>query len=107
MGSIIYERDYTQEVKEIRNKTYTKSSADAWDYIVENGIMKRIGELFRELPHIIIPQNKDTFEECEKNSIVSRFFTQERSEVLLVMKALKHISTLNFRSLNSTVKTSN
>lgn len=66
MENIIYERDYTQEVKEIRDKTYTKSSADAWDYIVENGIMKRIGERFRELPHIIIPQNKDTFEECEK-----------------------------------------
>lgn len=66
MENIIYERDYTQEVKEVRDKTYTKSSANAWDYIVENGIMKRIGERFRELPHIIIPQNKDTFEECEK-----------------------------------------
>ncbi len=66
MENIIYERDYTQEVKEIRDKTYTKSSADAWDYIVENGIMKRIGERFRELPHIIIPQNKEIFEECEK-----------------------------------------
>ena len=66
MENIIYERDYTQEVREVRDKTYTKSSANAWDYIVENGIMKRIGERFRELPHIIIPQNKDTFEECEK-----------------------------------------
>ena len=66
MENIIYDRDYTQEVKEVRDKTYTKSSANAWDYIVENGIMKKIGERFRELPHIIIPQNKDTFEECEK-----------------------------------------
>lgn len=66
MENIIYERDYTQEVKKIRDKTYTKSSADAWDYIVENGIMKRIGQRFRELPHIIIPQNKEIFEECEK-----------------------------------------
>ena len=66
MENIIYDRDYTQEVKEVRDKTYTKSSANAWDYIVENGIMKRIGERFHELPHIIIPQNKDTFEECEK-----------------------------------------
>ena len=66
MENIIYERDYTQEVMEIRDKTYTKSSADAWDYIVENGIMKKIGERFRELPHIIIPQNKEIFEECEK-----------------------------------------
>ena len=71
MENIIYERDYTQEVKEVRDKTYTKSSANAWDYIVENGIMKRIGERFRELPHIIIPQNKDTFEECEKK--IDRF----------------------------------
>jgi len=66
MENVIYERDYTKEVKEIRDKTYTKSSADAWDYIVENGIMKRIGERFRELPHIIIPENKKIFEECEK-----------------------------------------
>lgn len=66
MENIIYERDYTQAVREIRDKTYTKSSADAWDYIVENGIMKKIGERFRELPHIIIPQNKKIFEECEK-----------------------------------------
>ena len=28
--------------------------------------MKKIGERFRELPHIIIPQNKEIFEECEK-----------------------------------------
>lgn len=28
--------------------------------------MKRIGERFRELPHIIIPQNKEIFEECEQ-----------------------------------------
>ena len=66
MENIIYERDYTQEVREIRDKTYTQSSADAWDYIVENGIMKKIGERFRELPHVIIPQNKEIFEECEK-----------------------------------------
>ena len=66
MENIIFERDYTQEVKEIRDKTYTQSSAAAWDYIVANGIMKKIGERFRDLPHIIIPQNKDIFEECEK-----------------------------------------
>ena len=29
-------------------------------------IIKSIGERFRELPHIIIPQNKLLFEECEK-----------------------------------------
>ena len=66
MENVIYERDYSQEVNEIREKTYTKSSADAWDYIMENEIMKKIGERFRELPHIIIPQNKEIFEECEK-----------------------------------------
>ena len=66
MENVIYERDYSQEVNEIREKTYTKSSADAWDYIMENGIMKKIGERFRDLPHIIIPQNKKIFEECEK-----------------------------------------
>ena len=66
MENVIYERDYSQEVNEIREKTYTKSSADAWDYIMENGIMKKIGERFRDLPHIIIPQNKEIFEECEK-----------------------------------------
>ena len=66
MDNVIYERDYTQEVREIRDKTYTQSSANAWDYIVENEIMKKIGERFRELPHIIIPQNKEIFEECEK-----------------------------------------
>ena len=66
MENIIYERNYTQEVREIRDKTYTKSSADTWDYIVENGIMKKTGERIRELPHIIIPHNKKIFEECEK-----------------------------------------
>ena len=66
MENVIYERDYSQEVNEIREKTYTKSSADAWDYIMENEIMKKIGERFRELPHIIIPKNKEIFEECEK-----------------------------------------
>ena len=66
MENVIYERDYTQEVREIRDKTYTQSSADAWGYILENEIMKKIGERFRELPHIIIPQNKEIFEECEK-----------------------------------------
>ena len=30
MENIIYDRDYTQEVKEVRDKTYTKSSANAW-----------------------------------------------------------------------------
>ena len=65
MENIIFERDYTQEVREIRDKTYTQSSADAWEYIVENGIMKKIGEQFRELPHIIVPHNKEIFEECE------------------------------------------
>ena len=44
MENVIYERDYSQEVNEIREKTYTKSSADAWDYIMENEIMKKIGE---------------------------------------------------------------
>ena len=66
MENVIYERDYTQEVREILDKTYTQSSADAWGYILENEIMKKIGERFRELPHIIIPQNKEIFEECEK-----------------------------------------
>ena len=33
---------------------------------MDNGIMRKIGERFRELPHIIIPQNKEIFEECEK-----------------------------------------
>ena len=66
MENVIYERDYTQEVREIRDKTYTQSSADAWGYILENEIMKKIGERFRELPHIIIPQNEEIFEECEK-----------------------------------------
>lgn len=66
MENVIYERDYSQEVEKIREKTYTKSSSDAWDYIMENEIMKKIGERFRELPHIIIPQNKEIFEECEK-----------------------------------------
>lgn len=66
MENVIYERDYSQEIEKIREKTYTKSSADAWDYIMENGIMKKIGERFRDLPHIIIPQNKKIFEECEK-----------------------------------------
>ena len=66
MENVIYEKDYSQEVEKIREKTYTKSSADAWDYIMENEIMKKIGERFRELPHIIIPQNKEIFEECEK-----------------------------------------
>ena len=66
MENVIYERDYSQEVEKNREKTYTKSSADAWDYIMENGIMKKIGERFRDLPHIIIPQNKEIFEECEK-----------------------------------------
>ena len=66
MENVIYEKDYSQEVEKIREKTYTKSSADAWDYIMENGIMKKIGERFRDLPHIIIPQNKKIFEECEK-----------------------------------------
>ena len=40
MENVIYERDYTQEVREIRDKTYTQSSADAWGYILENEIMK-------------------------------------------------------------------
>ena len=66
MENVIYERDYSQEVEKIREKTYTKSSADAWDYIMDNGIMRKIGERFRDLPHIIIPQNKEIFEECEK-----------------------------------------
>ena len=66
MENVIYERDYSQEVEKNREKTYTKSSADAWDYIMDNGIMRKIGERFRDLPHIIIPQNKEIFEECEK-----------------------------------------
>ena len=66
MENVIYEKDYSQEVEKIREKTYTKSSADAWDYIMDNGIMRKIGERFRDLPHIIIPQNKEIFEECEK-----------------------------------------
>ena len=66
MENVVYERDYTQEVREIRDKTYIQSSADAWGDILENEIMKKIGERFRELPHIIIPQNKEIFEECEK-----------------------------------------
>ena len=66
MENIIYERDYSQEVMDFRKKTYTQSSADAWDFVVNKEIMKSIGERFRELPHIIIPQNKLLFEECEK-----------------------------------------
>ena len=66
MENIIYERDYSQEVMDFRKKTYTQSTADAWDFVVNKGIMKSIGERFRELPHIIIPQNKLLFEECEK-----------------------------------------
>ncbi len=66
MENIIFERDYSQEVQELREKTYTESSAKAWDYIVSEGIMKSIGERFRELPHVIIPQNKEIFEECER-----------------------------------------
>ena len=66
MENVIFERDYSQEVREFRKKTYTKSSADAWDYAVREGVMKRIGERFRELPHVIIPQNKEIFEECER-----------------------------------------
>mgnify|MGYP003434412410 FL=1 len=66
MDNIIYERDYSQEVMDFRKKTYTQSSADAWDFVVNKEIMKSIGERFRELPHIIIPQNKLLFEECEK-----------------------------------------
>ena len=71
MENVIFERDYSQEVREFREKTYTKSSADAWDYAVSEGVMKRIGERFRELPHVIIPKNKVIFEECEK--ILDRF----------------------------------
>jgi len=66
LENVIYEKDYSQEVEKIREKTYTKSPADAWDYIMDNGIMSKIGERFCDLPHIIIPQNKEIFEECEK-----------------------------------------
>ena len=66
MENIIFERDYTQEVRSFREQTYTKSSEDAWEYVVNNEIMKKIGERFRELPHIIIPKNKEIFEECER-----------------------------------------
>ncbi len=70
-NDVIFERDYTQEVKKIREMTYTQASKDAWDFAVSNDVMKNIGERFRELPHIIIPKNKELFEECEK--LLDRF----------------------------------
>ena len=66
MEDIIYEHDYSVEVKAVLEQTYTESHEEAWRYTVNEGVMQAIGQRFRELPHIIIPQNKIIFEECEK-----------------------------------------
>lgn len=66
MEDIIYEHDYAEEKKAILDFTDTETSRAAWDYTMNAEVMRAIGQRFRELPHIIIPQNKLIFEECEQ-----------------------------------------
>jgi len=66
MKDIIYEHDYAELKQDYYDITDTETSRDAWQYIQDEGVMKAIGERLRELPHIIIPKNKEVFEECER-----------------------------------------
>jgi len=66
MKDIIYEQDYSELKRDVLELSHTQSSRDAWKYITNEGVMKAIGERLRELPHVIVPQNKAIFEECER-----------------------------------------
>lgn len=66
LQDIIYEHDYADQVKQLREMTHTEVGEQAWNYAVDEGVMKTIGVRFRELPHIIIPRNKEIFEKCEQ-----------------------------------------
>ena len=66
MEDIIYEHDYAEEKKMMLDFEDTESSRAAWDYTKNAEVMQAIGQRFRELPHIIIPQYKLIFEECEQ-----------------------------------------
>ena len=66
LQDVIYEHDYADQVKQLREMSHTEVGEQAWNYAVDEGVMKTIGERFRALPHIIIPRNKEIFEKCEK-----------------------------------------
>jgi len=66
MEDIIYEHDYTEEKQMMLDFEDTETSRAAWNYAMNAEVMKAIGQRLRELPHIIIPQNKLIFEECEQ-----------------------------------------
>lgn len=66
LQDVIYEHDYADQVNLLREMSHTEVGEQAWKYAVDEGVMKTIGERFRDLPHIIIPRNKEVFEKCEK-----------------------------------------
>lgn len=66
LQDVVYEHDYADQVKQIREMSHTEVGEQAWNYAVDEGVMKSIGERLRALPHIIIPRNKEIFVKCEK-----------------------------------------